>query len=235
MQIPPVSDPIHRTLRRGILAGVCLCVVTIVTSIYRYPGIVASPAASKFLPLFLAGALWYCLAAFRLTRAETRDDFVVLHYGARWGVVIGLVWIVEVVGGNVILPNSPIGLLATLTAVILPAFAGAAGTAVTGRISTGARIGFWSGVVSGLITFVALASVGYLAASHPEFLHDQEIPPDIGRAYTAAELATYNLADYLAGGVSHLFIVGALFCSAAGALGGLFGRMVRSPQPTLSH
>ena len=235
MQIPPLSDPIHRTLRRGILAGVGLCVVTIAYCVYRYPGIVASPAGSRFLPLFLAGVLWYGLAALRLTRANTRDDFVVLHYGARWGVVIGLVWVVEVIGGNVILPNSPVGMLATLTAVVLPAFAGAAGTAVTGRIRTGARIGFWSGVVSGLIAFVALASVGYLAASHPELMRDQELPPDIGRAYTAAELATYNLADYLASGVSHLFILGALFCSAAGALGGLLGRAVRSPQPTLSH
>lgn len=226
----PLSAPIPITLRRSILAGICLCVITMAYSIHRYPGIVTAPAAPKFLPLFLAGVLWYGLAAVRWTRATTPEDLVVLHYGARWGVVIGLVWIVEVVAGDLILPSSPIALFATLIAVVLPAVAGATGVAVTGRIRTGARIGFWSGVVSGLITFIAVAGVGYVAAYFPESLHGADTPPDISRTYTAAELATYNLADYLAGGVSHLLIVGALLCTAAGALGGLFGRVVRSPR-----
>jgi len=180
---------------------------TIAFSIYRYPGIVAAPVASKFLPLFFTCMFWYVWLALRLGRAATRDDFVVLHHGARWGVVIALAWIVEVVGGSLILPGSPVGPLATIVAVLLPAVAGASGTAVTGRIDTGARIGFWSGVLSGMITFLAMASVGYLAATFPELLREQETPPDIGRAYTAAELGTYYIADYLASGVSHLLIV----------------------------
>lgn len=37
-----------------------------------------------------------------------------------------------------------------------------------------------------------------------------------------------DIADYLAGGVSHLVLIGGLFCSAAGTFGGLLGRALRS-------
>ena len=230
MPLLTLSDPIHAIVRKGILAGVGICVVTVAYSLFRYPGIAASPAAPKFLPLFLAGVLWYSVAAVRWTRVTNSEDFVVLHYGARWGVVIGVAWIVEVFVGNVLMPHSPIGFLTTLVAAVLPVIASATGTSVTGRITTGVRIGFWSGVVSGLIAFLGVAGAGYLVAYFPEFLQDQGIPPEIGSTYTAAQFAAYNVGDYLAGGVSHLLLVGAVYCSAAGALGGALGRMVRSPR-----
>ena len=88
-------------LRKGILAGIGISVFTLVYSIFRYPAILGSPAATRFLPLFLAGVVWYGLAAIRWTRVTNSEDFVVLHYGARWGVAIGLAWIVEVFAGNV--------------------------------------------------------------------------------------------------------------------------------------
>lgn len=225
----PSFPPIDKELRKGILAGAGICVVTVAYSILRYPGILGSPAAPKFLPLFLIAVLWYGFAAVRWTQVTNSEDFVVLHYGVRWGVVIGLAWIVETFAGNVLMPHSPIGLLATIVAAVLPAVAGATGAAVTGQAWTGARIGFWSGVVSGLIAFAGVAGVGYLIVGFPEFLQGQDISP------AAGDSAAYNIGDYLATGVSHLLLVGALFCSAAGAFGGLFGRLVRGQQATLSH
>jgi hypothetical protein len=141
----PLFPPVHRTLRTGILGGICCCVLTVAYSIHRYPEIVAPPATAIFSSLFLAGVLWYGFAALRWTRVTTPEDFVVLGYGARWGVVIGLVWIVEVVGGNVIVPHqlgAGIGVLSAVVAAILPVVAGATGAARTGQIGTGARIGF---------------------------------------------------------------------------------------------
>lgn len=85
----------------------------------------------------------------------------------------------------------------------------------------------WGGAVSGVITFVALASVGYLVVSVPGF-PGVEAPHNVGRALAANELASCNVGDYLAGGVSHLVIVGAPFCNAAGALGCGLGRTFRS-------
>jgi hypothetical protein len=229
-QPSPMSVQHHTILRAGILGGVCICLLTVAYSIHRYPTIVASPATPTFLSLFLAGVLWYGFAAVRWTRVTTREDFAVLRHGARWGVLIGLAWTVEVVGGNVIMPHkvgAGIGVLATVAAAIMPVIAGATEAARTGQIGSGARVGFWSGAVSGVITFVALASVGYLVVSVPGF-PGVEAPRNVVRALTANELAAFNIGDYLAGGVSHLVVIGAPFCSAAGAFGGVLGRALRS-------
>lgn len=209
--------------------GAGVCVATVAYSVWRYPEVLGSPAAPKFVPLFLIAILWYGFAAVRWTHVTNSEDFVVLHYGARWGLVIGLAWIVETFAGDVLLPHSPIGLLAAIVAAALPALAGATGAAVTGQAWTGARIGFWSGAVSGLIAFAGVAGVGYLIVGFPEFVQGQDFSP------AAGDSAANNIGGYLATGVSHLLLVGALFCSAAGAFGGLFGRMVRGHQATLSH
>jgi hypothetical protein len=183
-----------------------------------------------FLSLFLAGVLWYGFAAVRWTRVTTPEDFAVLRHGAVWGGLIGLAWSVEVVGGNVIVPHefgARIGILAAVAAAIMPVIAGATEAARSGQIRRGALVGFWSGAVSGVITFIALAGVGYLVVSVPG-LPGVEVPRNLVRALTADELAAFNIGDFLAGGVSHLVIIGAPFCSAAGALGGVLGRALRS-------
>jgi len=230
VQPSPMPAQDHAILRRGILGGVCTCLFTVAYSIHRHPGIVSSPATPIFLSLFLAGVLWYGFAAVRWTHVATRDDFVILRHGAMWGVGIGLAWTVEVVGGNVIVPHqfgAGIGVLAAVAAATMPVVAGATEAAKTGRIGSGARVGFWSGAVSGVITFVALAAVGYLVVSVPGF-PGVETPRNVGRTLTANELAAFNIGDYLAGGVSHLAVIGAPFCSAAGAFGGVLVRMFRS-------
>jgi len=141
----------HTLLRTGILGGVCGCLLTVAVSIHRYPALVLPPATPIFLSLFLAGVLWYGCAAVRWTRVATPEDFAVLRHGARWGVLIGLAWTVEVVGGNVIMPHefgAGIGILAAVAAAIMPVIAGATEAARTGHIRSGARVGFWSGAVS---------------------------------------------------------------------------------------
>jgi hypothetical protein len=105
VQPSPMSVQDHTILRTGILGGVCICLLTVAYSIHRYPTIVSSPATPIFLSLFLASVLWYGFAAVRWTRVTTREDFAVLRHGARWGVLIGLAWTVEVLGGNVIMPH----------------------------------------------------------------------------------------------------------------------------------
>jgi hypothetical protein len=154
---------------------------------------------------------------------------MILRQGARWGLGIGLAWTVEIVGGNVVVPHTlgaGIGILAAISAALMPVFAGAAAAARTGRIGSGARVGFWSGAISGVITFLVLASVGYLVVSVPGF-PGVEYPRN-AEALTADQLAAFNIGDYLAGGVSHLVLIGAPFCSAAGAFGALLTRVVGS-------
>ena len=224
--MPSSSVTAHGTLRAGILVGVCVCIVTVVYSLCWYPGILSFPGTPGFLAVFLAGVTFYAYAGVRWTRITTRDDLLVLRRGAQWGVAIGLAWTVEVIGGNLILPHSlgaRIGIVAAAVAAILPVVAGAHGAAATGRLNTGARIGFWSGVVSGLITFAALAAVGFVVVHVPGF-PGLETPHNATMALTAEELAAFNIGDYLAGGVSHLVLIGAPFCTAAGFVGGLLMR-----------
>ncbi len=230
VQHKPMPAQVHTTLRTGIFGGVCICLIAVAYSIHRYPGIVSSPATPAFLSLFLAAVLWYGFAAVRWARVTAREDFAVLRHGARWGVAIGLAWTVEAVGGNVIVPHqlgAGLGVLAAVAAAILPVIAGATEAARTGQIRSGARVGFWSGAVSGAITFVALAIVGYPVVNVPG-LPGVEVPRGVGRALSANELAAFNIGDYLAGGMSHLAVIGAPFCSAAGAFGGILGRTLRS-------
>jgi hypothetical protein len=181
--------------------------------------------------VFVGGLLWYGYAAVRWTRGTSEEDLMVLRRGARWGVAIGLAWTVEVAGGNLIVPHevgARIGQVAAIVAAILPALAGGSGAATTGRIVTGARIGFWSGVVSGMITFVALAVAGLLVAHFPG-LPGTETPHHPAGVMTAEQLAAFNVGDFMAGGVSHLVLIGAPFCSAAGLVGGiLMARFDRS-------
>ena len=230
MPLPAPFARVHRALRSGVLVGICLSLLGVVYSIYRHPRILEPPGVPIFLSIFLAGLFCYGYAAVRWTRATTCDEFNVLRDGARWGVVIGVAWTVEVIGGNVIIPHAlgaGIGVLAAIGAAILPVVAGAIGAARTGRIGTGAKIGFWSGVVSGIITFLALVIVGNMVVSL-HWLPGLETPHRVSRALTADELATFNIGDYLAGGVSHLVLIGAPFCSLAGIVGGVLGRPLQS-------
>lgn len=82
-----------------------------------------------------------------------RGDSTGIFEGVARGIAIGFCWNVEVVGGNVIVPHrlgATIGAAAALVAAILPIVGGALSTAATGQEETGARVGLWSGVVSGL-------------------------------------------------------------------------------------
>jgi hypothetical protein len=142
------------------------------------------------------------------------------------GIVIGLFWTVEVVGGNVIVPHqlgARIGVVAAVAAATFPVIAGAFGTSATGRVEAGTRIGLWSGAVSGLITFVVIVSVGLLIVRFLS-LPGVETPHHVDRTLTADELATFNLGDYLTGGLSHLVLIGSPFCGIAAAIGGTLVR-----------
>jgi hypothetical protein len=201
-------------------------VLTVAYSIHQYPQLVHSRGLPVFLPIFLSGVLGYGFAAVSWTRAATAEEWMALRLGARWGGLTGLAWAVEVFGGNVMTPHAlgaSIGVLAAIIAAILPFAAGAIGAASTGRIGTGARIGFWTGVVSGLITFMVLAGVGYLVVNVPGF-PGVETPHSAAKVLTPNDLAAFNIGDYLAGGVSHLVLIGAPFCTVAGVLGALMGR-----------
>jgi hypothetical protein len=83
------------------------------------------------------------------------------------------------------------------------------------------RVGFWSGLISGLIAFFALAVIGYVLALVPG-LPGAEIP-SADHVYTAAEFERLNVIDALGGALAHLFLFGGVFSVVGGTVGGCAG------------
>jgi len=174
-----------------------------------------------------------------MTQPATAHDAFVLRHGTVWGLVIGSVWMIQMVFENIVIPRrigGPVGLLLGIVALLLPFVAGAASAIKTQNILTGLRVGFWSGTISGLIAFAVLAAIGYLIVFMP-WLPGAEIPKT-DRAYTAAEFEELNVTDAMGGALTHLLILGAILCSLAGVVGGAVGIMfdrTGGPRESPSH
>jgi hypothetical protein len=200
-------------LRNWILAGLALCVLTIVTTVLMYPGLLAGSNAA----IVAVGLLFYGYAAACRTRALTPEDAVVLRLGTRYGIASGTLWMVGIIGANL---GVPISLFLAFFSYVLPLVAGAHGGIKLWRVRAGMRVGFWSGLISGLIVFLGFMAFGYLLAFVPG-LPGAEIPKDPG--YTALEYQRLNVSDTLGYGLGHLFLFGGILSMIGGAVGGLAG------------
>jgi len=148
-----------------------------------------------------------------------------MRLGTKWGIAIGAVWITSLIFMNLVIPHKPwagIGWLLALAGFALQLVPGIHGAMKTGRVRAGLRAGFWSGLVCGLMAFLALAAIGYILAFVPglpgaEFpkvdhilLHDNN--------YTPADFELLNVSDALGGALAFLFGI----CPLFGGIGGTF-------------
>ena len=192
-------------LRNCILAGLALTVVTLVftfgSTLLRFP---------KILGLIGAVVLWYGYAAIRWAPAKTEEDASVLQRGVKWGVAIGCAWIATLLAGTILSDFAgEFSPLTALAALILPFAAGAASAIRTARVRTGLRVGFWSGMVGGLIGFLALAAGGYL-------------DPLLAGAPVFATLEANEYGAFTTG-LLILLLYGPIFCPIAATIGGWIG------------
>jgi len=217
-------------LRLSLAGGALLGFAFVGLAIIRYP---ASPGQTALY--LVAGALLVLcgLGALAGTRPATADGAEALRLGGVFGLLIGGLWIVEVLTGNLIAidstPSHVIYRVSTAGAFLLPLVAGGAGAARTGRVGTGLAVGFWSGLLSGLMTFLTLMAVTYVfmgvLAHDPQNLHDY--------AHSGERtLATFIVGDSLFGASAHLALIGAAWGSALGALGGALVAWRRRPSST---
>jgi uncharacterized protein (TIGR03435 family) len=213
-------------LRNWLLAGLALCVLTTGFSALMYPLFDPhrDPHGPRNLALMSAGILFYFYVAVCRTRPSTPEGASVLRLGTRWGVVVGFVWIASWITGNLIIPHrlgAQAAILLALVGFVLPFGAGAHGAIKTGKVRVGMRVGFWSGLISGVMVFLAGATLGYILAFVPG-LPGAEIP-SADHVYTAAEFQRLNVLDALGGAFAHLFGIGGLFGAISGTLGGWAG------------
>jgi hypothetical protein len=157
-----------------------------------------------------------------------------------FGLLVGAMWTGEVVSGNLggtaVLGNlrethpdiyGLAGWLA-LGAVGMTAVGGFLAGYRSGRTGSALRVGIGSGLISGLITLSALATV--IVPFHNEMMKDPSNIREFERGAhdvpSEAELSRFIYSDGLAGGLNHVWI-GPLLGITVGGPGGLAGQWLR--------
>jgi hypothetical protein len=203
-------------VRGGILAGLALCVLTIAVTVLRYPGALSTAEAA----IVAAGLLCYGYAGVWQTRPVTSEDATDLQLGGRYGIAIGVLWSFALIGANFQIWTVVPWPVLVISAFLLPLIVGAHAATRLWRVRAGMRVGFWSGLISGLMSFFVLMAIGYLCAFIPG-IPGAEIPDNI--PYTSAEFEQLNVLDAFGGGLYFFFLIGGVYGVIAGAGGGLLG------------
>jgi hypothetical protein len=157
-----------------------------------------------------------------------------LHTGVGLGAILGLLWVVEI-GVNNVFPacQAPVGTRDAIDDAIWALIGlltlGVAGLAShrRGGSAPGAKIGLWSGIVSGLFAYLA----GLLVVDL--FLGAVVADPELVANFPASQfpdLATYATfaivgASPLVGAAGHLWLLGIAAGTLLGAVGGLAGTL----------
>lgn len=223
----PVLRTISVTkLRNFILAGLGLCVLGLAYVAFFGPGLGRPfPRDPRFLWLIILILVSNVYAA--IYRIQNEDSMV-LNDGVKWGLAVGCAWmIVALVPIDIFAAKdelgAPLWFLGVFSVLLLPFAAGAAGAIRTGRVRVGIRIGFWSGVVSGLLGFLIVLSLGSLRFAVMLGWRGQSFP--ISRIFEPVLLASLWV----------MFFLGTIYGVVAGAIGGWSGlKLYRTGEPPVS-
>ena len=211
-------------LRNYLLAGLGLCVFTLAAIAFLNPDfgdlLLRVPAILALMSLVVA---WNVYAAIHWTQPTAREDSMILQLGVKWGLAIACAWaVVAIVPINFF---SPLWFLGLISALFLPFAAGAAGAIKTGKARTGIRVGFWAGVVGGLLGFLIVMAVGIPSA----LISSWRVPADPSVWHSERIGVTLVFAIYA------MFLFGTILGSIGGTVGGWIGlRLYRTGEPPAS-
>ena len=221
------SDSRPPSLQLILFLGILLCLLVTVYSMLRYPAIlIPLRTGILFAGVFSLVLLIYGLITWRLSFNTTTEAVWLARSSIGWGILISIFWFIEIVIGN--LNNTGktsfqyIYFGATGCALILSLIAGIWGAKQTGSIRSGTLLGLYSGMVSGLFTFLILMGITYLFL--PSFLQDPQNVIQFQESGTT-DLTAFVIGDSLAGGIGHL-ILGLVLGTLLGAIGGLIGKIL---------
>ena len=165
--------------------------------------------------------------------------------GAWIGLATGLLWVIEISFNNFVDPRISTGrarffvdnsFWAAIALTIL--IAALAASAEHASISSGLRVGLWSGYISGIIA--CLMALSLILFGMRFLLRD---PLNINEYATRAHgssvdgMASYFAYETMAGALGHLFVLGIVMGLLLGFLGGLMGALLarfRQPAPSAS-
>lgn len=224
----------HPAARAALIAGFSLAGALVLALLVRYPGDADTRAmylgggAVALFTLLVSG--W---AAARGTRTRSANAASALLIGTKAGLLLGALWVVEIgvvnflVAPGVVVPSlrDPISVGAVVAVASLTVVLGAVSAFRTRRLMAGVRVGFWSGLVGGLIaclTRLLLASIftGFVVWD-PLSVREWA---ERGRASGAPDAATYWAYETMTGALlGHLLLQGIVMGTVLGAVGGVIG------------
>lgn len=205
-----------------------LAFVSIITVRYAYNALtLAGSAAGSIILLATTAFLWVCRK--QLNRAESSSSPGI---SVLLGVILGLLWAVEIGVNNFMTPPLPardlidnvfwaVIALAIFTVVIFEAYR-------TGSFARGVHAGAWSGFVSGLLAcFTALSLIVFgMRFILQDPLNAAEWA-GVEASSPAPSMAAYFAYETLAGAFLHLLVLGLAMGGLLGLVGGLIGKTAR--------
>jgi hypothetical protein len=204
----------HRR-RAGLLAGVAVALALPVYGLVRYPALGAGRGMWAAAAVLVATLLLYAVCAWALLRGATAAASAARRRAVLAGVAVGAAWLLVLAPG---------ALKQWVLAPLVFALACPIGVAVrtrggggTPRRATAAALA--SGLVGGLLVFVAWATATYLRSGRP---YDPQLVRDF-HASGARDLASYAVADDLVVALSLLILV-PIACSAFGCVAAIVTR-----------
>jgi hypothetical protein len=184
-------------LRASVLAAIAASVVLALYGLARYPGLRTGDGWFAFLA-FLAIMLAYGVAALSLSRGRAPAAATARRCGVAGGLAVGGGWLL------IFLPVSKAFFFVPLAVALVAPIVVAA---LAGHSSHDAGVGraaaLWSGLVGGLLVFIAYVTVTYAGDGRP---YDAQTLRDF-HASGAHDLVTYAVADDLGGALSMLVII----------------------------
>jgi hypothetical protein len=121
-----------------------------------------------------------------------------------------------------------------LAAIALSSICGAHGAIKTWRVRNGMRVGFWSGLVSGLMVFLTLAVLGFILAFVRGLPGTETVTGNYFKILPAIGAEVFGFPHTPSGVLSHLFGTGGFSGAIGGLIGGctavLFARTGLSPE-----
>ena len=227
--------------RTSIVVSLLLFIAGIVFDLIAYPGVAAD--AGSALPIYLgvAGVIagGYLAIAVGDTRHVTPAKALAIRSGLRWGVLVGGLWLIEVVAGNVFttptLADRIVYEVATTSAFLLPGIVSGLAAYQTGKVAMGIRASIWCGMIGALIT----AILGLQVIIQVTLLLGigQHDPQNIQQFHTSHshDLAGFIVGDALVGAINHLWLIGLVFSALVGVVGALIGKALAGSSRTVSN
>jgi hypothetical protein len=216
----------HPGLRWALLGGVICTALLTIYGLLRYPATLTITDESLVLLAMGITLILYVSITLYGTRAAIQIDQQVARFGTGFGILIGILWMTEVLSGNLGDPSNPVIMVlyrgCTLLVILSALFAGMISSRKSGRLRSACLVGVWSGLINGLLTAITALLMTYIfmdilkynAQNVQEFLRNPQGAPDI---------MTFLTGDIIVASMSHL-LIGPILGVVLGGIGGLLGK-----------